>query len=403
MGSIEVRPTWRGTAAVARKVIRGHWGPLLPLVVAVALTVVVTGPVHRAQDEAEARATSEGAQRSLTVWERPAAEGETESEGVRPDLLTEARLAEIAELPGVRTVVAGGSGVGEVYPGAPVGEGEPTDPAMLRVLPWTADLSLRAGDPPGLTEIVLPDGFAGRSAEELLGERLVFRHTPLVWEGDPDGVESGRGNEPVDVELTVAGVHGGPASPAEGEPWGYMTPGIVQMFHLAERPRREQGFESARVEAYGPDRADRLVEELRATGLVVEPVAVELRRLTAPLDVAAVWTRVAPWAVFGLGMFAGLVIGAVRMTAGGGSRGVRDGGSSADRGPRVGAVGVALAGVASAAAGALIGLVIGTVFTGMWSGAAVATAVVLVPWVGMATLLGTGLPWRGTHRPPAPG
>ncbi|WP_153427033.1 hypothetical protein, partial [Streptomyces alkaliphilus] len=286
-----------------------------PLLVVVALTVVVTGPVHRAQTEAEARATSEGAQRSLTVWEGPAAEGETERDGVRADLLTGARLAEIAELPGVRTVVARGSGIGEAYPGAVPEAGNATEPMMLRMLPWTDDLALRAGEPPGLTGVVLPDGFDGRSAEELLGERLVFRHTPVVWEGDPDGVESGRGREPVDLELTVVGVHGGPTSPAEGGPWGYMTSGIVEALHLAERPRSEQGFESARVEAYSPDDVDRLLEELSATGLGVEPTAVELRRLAPPMDVAAVWTRVAPWAVFGLAMLAGLLMGAARMAA----------------------------------------------------------------------------------------
>ncbi|WP_228456052.1 hypothetical protein, partial [Streptomyces durbertensis] len=57
-------------------------------------------------------------------------------------------------------------------------------------------------------EIVLPDGFAGQSAKQLLGRDIVVLHTPIerVTTGK-NGEQARHGGEPEELRFTVTAVH----------------------------------------------------------------------------------------------------------------------------------------------------------------------------------------------------
>ncbi|MBB1259556.1 ABC transporter permease [Streptomyces alkaliterrae] len=297
------------------RTLRRHWAMPLFLVLLVGFVVVARGPVADARASATALGTGDGSLRTVSVWANT-------PDGRTP--LTGKRIREIGRLPGVVAVTPYDSDSVEVYL---ADDQKRDDPRVLTLHPWTAAHPRLVShgdstDPERLAanEIVLADGFAGRSARQLVGREVVVLHTPIERvERSPDGGEAAHGGEPRELRLTIAAVHDDSLGSLDGPGSAYVNPKLAAELHAGsrattvERLYATEGFDSLQVEVGSAEQVGDVQRQLREAGLYSASITSQLRALSPALSLLDTVGSVALWLVVGLALVFGLAMGTQRV------------------------------------------------------------------------------------------
>ncbi|MCE7078684.1 FtsX-like permease family protein [Streptomyces sp. ST2-7A] len=302
--------------------LRRHW--LIPVVLSllVSFSVLARGAVHEAQATVEELDTRDGLLRTINVWaDTP--------DGRTP--LTRERINTIANFPRVTAVTPYGGGGGEAYLSK---DKDRSDPRMLTLLPLTAaHPTVVAGQEKQEAggkgensvflerdEILMPEGFSGLSAEDLIGQEIVVLHTPVEHiERDERGSEAMYGGDPEELFFTVTAVHNDTLGNLDGPGTAYVHPDVATTVYAGmrgatvEEIERGEGYDSLRVEAASAQDVPEVQRMLREAGLYAASVTAQMRGLSPAMAMLDTATNVALWALLGLGLLFGLVLGTQRV------------------------------------------------------------------------------------------
>ena len=411
----EVRPKRRdsvsGDAPVGatpsvgvRTITRRHWMKLLALALLITFALTAQAQVTQARADAAQLGRGDGSQRTLRVTAPSAQEGGP---------LTRERREELAALPGVRAVTPYEGDTTEAYMASDTLR---TYPQTLALLPWTTahpPLTARQRDSgadlaPGKNQIVVPDGFAGRTPKQLLGREIIVVHTPMERiDSRQDGQEVLHGGEPRELRLTVVGVHDGSHAHVDGPGSSYVAPMLAGELYAASKAlnldevEQDKGFTQAQVEVESAGQVPAVRAKLRAQGIESATVTEALRAPSTEMSalgttgLVAGWVAVAVSALFGLGL--GTQRARARLAE---VRRLKAAGVGEGRIVLVLAREQFLVGVLTATVGVLLGLATATALFGV-AAFPLTTALLLLTTPGIAWVAGALLPLHYVRRAPA--
>ncbi|WP_267244077.1 ABC transporter permease [Streptomyces sp. PR69] len=382
--------------------LRRHWAMPLFLALLIGFVVVARGPVQEARATAVELDSGDGRLRTISVWA-------TTPDDRTP--LTQERIDEIAAVPGVTAVTPYDGDGAEVY----LAEDQSRqNPRMLALRPWTAaHPPLAAQKEPDRSfavapgEIVLPDGFAGLSADQLIGRDIVVMHTPIDRvETGKDGSESLHGGEPEELRFTVTGVHDDSTGNLDGPGSAYVHPDIAVKLYAASQAKTveelyaTEGFENIQVEVASASQVGTVQRHLRQEGLYAASITAQMQALSPALSFLDTASTTALWAIAVLAALFGLVMGTQRVRARMSEIGLLKAlGFTENRIFCLVAIELFVIGTVTA----VIGVVIGAAAVGMLSGPGaihLPTAAVLLPVPGVALVAGALLPLYYARRLP---
>lgn len=405
-------PVGATPGAGVRAITRRHWAKLVALALLITFALAAQAQVSQARTDAERLGRGDASQRTLSVTAPTKREGGP---------LTRERREELAALPGVRAVTPYDGDTAEAYM---ADDALRTYPQPLALLPWTAahpPLAARQGDSdadaaadldadaaPGKNQIVVPDGFAGRTPAQLLGREIIVVHTPLERiDSREDGQEVLHGGEPTELRLTVVAVHDGSHAHVDGPGSSYVQPRLAAELYAASKAlnldevEQDKGFEQAQIEVESAGQVSAVRAELRDKGIESATVTEALRAPTTEMSALGTTGVVASGVAVAVSALFGLALGTQRARARLAEvRRLKAAGVGEGRIVLVLARELFLVGALTATLGVLLGLATVTVLFGL-AAFPLATALLLLSTPVLAWVVGALLPLHYVRRAPA--